>query len=527
MIKNMKNLLYFCLFILLAGMVACNEDKFLKEDVRDILTADNLYATPDDFDYGLNALYAMVRLERNTYKGGTGTIRGIFTVAGSDAIYMPLFAARDYCFTYWGEYMNSTVVSIEDFWELMYQVINSANTIIERADRNEVGWSSNDAKNEVVAQAKCIRAWAYRHLTYCWGDVPLTLSESSGNNIKLDWTRTPKQEVWAVMEEDWKFAAQYLPDIHKLPGRLNKSVAQHYLAELYLAMGNPQQAETAALAVTNNPNFKLITEMYGVNANEPGVPFMCQFKNGNVFYNQGNTEVLWEFPYEKNVIGGGGNTMRRCYLTRYERIPNTTNAMAQFGRGSYFMSPTDFAFNLYEPGDDRAGEHAIHRYIVNDFGDTIFTYLQDTPDIQDIYRPSTRKWDDGDPQNPSANEGYHDQPYLRLAETCLLLAEAQFLLGKSDEAAVTINKLRTRSNASPVTAEQVNIDFILDERIRELLTEEHRRYTLLRLNKLLERAQHNYQSGHLLQEHNILYPLPQSVIDTNLDEEMPQNPNYK
>ncbi|MGV8093579.1 MAG: RagB/SusD family nutrient uptake outer membrane protein [Mangrovibacterium sp.] len=517
--------IYLFIFVL-AGIVACNEEVYLKEDVRDKLTADNLYATPEGFEYGLNAVYSMVRLERAPY--GTGTIRGVFAIAATDAYYMARFNAGDMCFTEWKNYMNPSLVSIEDFWNLLYRIINSTNTIIERAERSDVGWSSDDEKNEVVAQARCIRAWAYRHLTYCWGDVPLTLSESSGSSIKLDWTRSSKQDIWKVMEEDWLFAAQYLPDIQKFPGRLNKSVALHYLAELYLAMDNPGKAETAALTVVNNQKFKLITERYGVKANEPGVPFMDQYTEGNVFYSQGNTEVLWEFPFEKNVTGGGSNTMRRCWVARYEMIPNCSNILNTMGRGTEFLSVTDFAFSRYESRDVRGGKFAIHRYVINDFGDTVFTRLAAKPEpVTDPYRPSTAKWDDGDPMDPTANNGYHDQPYLRLAETYLLLAESQFLLGKSDEAAAIINKLRRRAKASEITAAQVNIDFILDERIRELLTEEHRRYTLLRLDKWFERTkQYNYQCGSFIQEHNKLYPLPQSVIDANLGAKMPQNPNY-
>ena len=522
----MKYLLYSCLFILLSSMVACDEEKFLKEDVRDKLTADNLYNTPEGFEYGINALHARLQLERSPWGGEL--LRGAFAIIATDAYYSARFTNADMSFTEWGNYMNPSLSSVRNFWNLLYSIINSANTIIERAGRSEVEWGSENAKNEIIAQARCIRAWAYRHLTYCWGDVPLVLDESSGSKIKLDWARTSKQEVWTAMEEDWVFAAQYLPDIQRLPGRLNKAVAQHYLAELYLAMGNTQKAETAALAVTNNPLFKLITERYGVRANAPGVPFMDQFLEGNVFYRQGNTEVLWEFPYEKNVNGGGSNVMRRNWVARYESIPNCNNNNSIMGRGSEFLAVTDFAFGLYEPGDDRGGEYAINRYVINDFGDTVFTRLAATPEpVTDPYRPTTAKWNDGDPLNPSSGDGYNDQPYLRLAETYLLLAEAQFLLGKSGEAANAINRLRTRSNATPITAEQVNIDFILDERIRELLGEEHRRYTLLRLNKWMERTKpNNFQCGPYIQEHNNLYPIPQTVIDANLELEMTQNTGY-
>ncbi len=88
-----------------------------------------------------------------------------------------------------------------------------------------------------------------------------------------------------------------------------------------------------------------------------------------------------------------------------------------------------------------------------------------------------------------ADFAWTDQIYIRLADTYLLKAEAQMKLGQPDAAATTINVIRARSNASPITGADVDIDFILDERSRELFIEEERRMTLLRTRKWYERTQ--------------------------------------
>ena len=99
--------------------------------------------------------------------------------------------------------------------------------------------------------------------------------------------------------------------------------------------------------------------------------------------------------------------------------------------------------------------------------------------------------------------------------------------GASAEAAETINIIRRRSNASDIGASDVNIDFILDERSRELFNEEYRRYTLLRTGKWLERTRaHNFFGGERISERDTLFPIPQSVIDANLTSPMPQNPGF-
>jgi len=117
---------------------------------------------------------------------------------------------------------------------------------------------------------------------------------------------------------------------------------------------------------------------------------------------------------------------------------------------------------------------------------------------------------------------------LRLAETYLLLAEAQFKLNEFDDAAETLNILRRRSNASEINAGDVTIDFILDERSRELFTEEHRRYVLTRNQKWMSRTKlYNKMPGiqNIIARDTIL-PIPQHAIDANIVLEMTQNPDY-
>ena len=116
---------------------------------------------------------------------------------------------------------------------------------------------------------------------------------------------------------------------------------------------------------------------------------------------------------------------------------------------------------------------------------------------------------------------------MRTAETYLVLAEANFRLGDLGGAATAINVLRTRAKATQVTAAQITIDFILDERSRELFSEEDRRHALVRTRKLVERVQlYNKISGTRIALRDTLLPIPQSVIDANLSKPMRQNPGY-
>lgn len=523
------------LFAASLTLTACT-DEFLSVTPPHIIVVDNLYQDAAGFEAGINALYSEVRRER---RGGSGAnqLNSIMWSIGVDNAFGNYPASIERLFNDWGSRNHSQEGTYADTWNWMYRTINNANTIIGRSENPDIDWTEAE-KNRIVAEARLIRAWAYRHLTYLWGDVPMPLVESSGTSIITDWTRTPVAEVREQMEQDLLYAEQYLPEVPSADGKVGKAVAQHYLSELYLAMGEPAKAEEKAKAVINSGNYKLITERYGVRRNEPGVPFMDMFYEGNTNRSQGNTEALWVLQLEKDVIGGGDAIMRRYWVNRYYSLRGLQVSPEYGGRGIGRWSPTGWALSIYEPNDDRGSEYAIRWfYKMNNpgtvppgyaVGDTLWLrWSANGEKLQDPWWPSTAKWDYVDPIDPEGEYNYEDQVYLRLAETYLLLAEAQWAQGKSAEAAETINVLRRRANASEITAADVTLDFILDERSRELLTEEQRRHTLVRTGKWLERVKkYNSLASPYVTERDILFPIPQVVIDANLNAPMPQNPGY-
>ena len=517
------------------GFTACATD--LTESPRDILTADNLFVDAAGFDAAVNGLYAQVRQERQGSTSSSNNIRSQFWTLGTDVAWSLLVDPATQFYNGWGSLANPSFTVNLSMWTWLYQTINAANAVIGRAENPDVRWTEAQ-KNRTVAEARLIRAWAYRHLTYSWGDVPLTLEESSGTSVRTDWERTPIAEVRKQMEEDLLFAEAVLPETTPDAARVSKAVAQHYLAELYLAMDQPAKAEASAEAVINSGAYHLITERYGIRASQPGVPFMDQFLDGNVNRDQGNTEALWTFQYELKTVGGGNSVMRRHWLNRYWSLGGVALSVENGGRGVGYNAPTAWAINNYEPQDDRGSQFAIRKYYIYNttaglpqgkaIGDTVYLkWVEGTETSTSWDWPSVAKWEWADPANLAGSGSFGDEPYLRLAETYLLAAEAEMKQGKLDEAADHINIVRRRAHASDITPAQVTLDFILDERARELLTEENRRYTLVRTGTWFERTRkYNPVAGPNIAEFNKLYPIPQAVIDSNLGAEMPQNPGY-
>jgi hypothetical protein len=224
-------------------------------------------------------------------------------------------------------------------------------------------------------------------------------------------------------------------------------------------------------------------------------------------------------------------------VTRYESNPGMALSPLYGGRGIGRLAITKCALGLYEPTDVRGGPFAIRRfYLYNNpanlpagkkLGDTLFTNGVAAEKVSNPLWPSTRKWDYASVTDPTGTTNFNDQPYIRLAETYLLLAEAQMKQGNLTAAAANINIVRARAGASPITPAQVTLAFILDERSRELVTEEERRYTLIRTGTWLARTkQYNPLAAVNVAARDSLLPIPQAVIDANLTKPMPQNPGY-
>ncbi|HLN53644.1 MAG TPA: RagB/SusD family nutrient uptake outer membrane protein [Lentimicrobium sp.] len=540
--------------LFLAFMLGC--DSNLEEKPPHLITSETLYTSLAGFETGLNGAYSLIRAEHN---GSIDFTSSMFT-CGTDNLCANWRQGFGVIGTFWGDLNGPSNTYFKNVFAWLYSIVNATNTMINQAEkRSNINWtgtgsSADDNKNRVIAEAKAIRAWAYRHLTFCWGDVPLNLEESLGSTIKTDWDRTPVADVRKQIISDLSFAEKYIPVEPVMAGRLTKGAVQHYLSEMYLTVGKADSALYWANKVINTPNYKLITARYGVKKSQPGVAFMDMFYQGNKNREEGNTEALWVWQFEFETIGGGSDPCTRAHHQgRFMDIKIGGVVPLQItyergGRGKAYTAPTKFAIDLYEKQDDRGSNYAMRKYfILKDaagnapypadklpptyhYGDTI--WLRWTNDLtpatwQRTDWPYSRKVEGTNPDNVTQSPNFDDYIALRLADTYLLKAEAQFKLGLLADAAATINVIRNRSHASLVTSANINLDFILDERSRELFLEEQRRYTLLRTGKWYERTKaHNHFGGENITLKDTLFPIPQSVIDANITKPMTQNPGF-
>lgn len=563
----MKTVFKICI-CLIGLLTSCNESDFLKENPSGIYTSENMYSTKEQFNSAIIKLYEGYR---TLYYGGNDNSFDCHW--GTDLVH----AGQANVVRFFSDYpatLDPTTAKVLYHWNGNYKIIANANTIISRLSDSEL---TESEKQVVEAEAKFFRALAYKYLVFLYGGVPLVLEEVTSS--KTDFVRNTKEEVLSQMISDLKFAADNLPDISAVEdGRVSSEAANHLLSEIALAAGDNDLALSAATSVIDNPAMALVTERFGSRVNEPGDLYWDLFQRGNQNRASGNKEAIFVIQFELDIPGGGQSSTKRTgyYMERFH-APNTALAtdpqdrtvlagMLQTsgtGRGAGWLMPTfhfsnEIWYNTNEQidyNDIRVSEYNFPRGILYnnpngpakyqgvyfDINTAENRYCLETQGIwsRGVYPYQTKCTTPNDhPASMIANtetmqlrsEGgvtYTDWYDMRLAETYLLRAEAYLMKENLPAAAKDINTIRARSGASLITASDVTIDFILDERMRELGIEEKRRLTLSRLGRVYENTKkyNRYNASNIL-EHHQLFPIPQSEIDANIGSVLEQNPGY-
>lgn len=531
-IKSIQLLLIAVGFVL---FTSCDFDNHLEENPKSFLAPENTFNNTKGFETSLTGLYIQVQREWG-WSGGNGLTYMHF-FAGTDISISGNATPFYTVFESYGDDIHPSNGQIAGHWNFYYRNIGNANQIIEAAEDPDINWDAPEDKERVIAEARFFRAYWYRALIAFFGDVPLVTEVEKP--FRLDYTRQPVADILEFIIDDLEFGAEHLPEVTgiELDGKLVKAAAQHMLAEAYLWAGKPDLAEDAAQAVINSGHYQLMTNRFGQQAGEPGDVYSDLFIEGNQNRSNGNIETIWAVQQEYGVRGGGGQQdghndwSRRGWVPNYAAVGGMVIADSLGGRGLGRLRPLQWWFDSYEQQDIRASKHNIKReYWYNDptsekFGQKV-EITEEMENTGKMY-PSTTKFDFGREDDPNFLSNLKDRVRIRLAETYLLLAEAQMLQGKNSEAAANINVVRARANASLVDPGEVDLDYILDERARELLGEKHRRFTLVRTGTLLERVRRlNPKSRDGIRDYHVHWPIPQSAIDANSGAELRQNEGY-
>ncbi len=520
--------------ITLFSGTSCSD--FLDEEMKSIPGPNNTYTSSYGFEVAATGLYTWARDEYNTWGGSAFS-------HGQACPYEALQVATDIVFC--GAQQDGSLVPFEklsytpstrfvtSFWEWGYGLIASCNEMLEYSDIN-TNWDNKTDKVFYQATARFFRAYAYRTLVYLYGDVPYV--SKIEKEFRDDFTRTPKAEVLSYMIDDLTFAAQNLPDNPDklLSGKLTSWAAKHYLAEVYLMVGEYEKAITECNDIINSGKYSLMEERFGAKKDKPGDVYSDMFLEFNQNRESGNKEAIWVMQLEYKTTGGGDWTAdwtRRAWSPKYWSKKGFVLADTLGGRGLAQIQPLTWWIegkNFYDKTDIRNSEYNIKRHwYYNDTNDENYgkeaEITDETRKLSQIY-PVITKFFYGKEDDLQYGGNNKDRMKIRLSETYLFKAEALIQLKRMKEAAEVINIVRHRAKASEINENQVNMDFLLDERIRELVGEETRRFTLQRSGKYIDRVKQYNPYSKDFSYSNLLWPIPQSVIDANTGSEFPQNP---
>ena len=529
----------------------------MEEDVRTQVT-DSYLSTSAGFNEAVNAAYAS--LKTNFCAIEDNGILPVLNVFGTD-VFTNGFDGGFKMMNFYNSDLNPRTPVVTGVWNNLYTSINTCNAVITRA--SQVTGLTDAVKNTRVAEVRFIRAEYYFMLVQLWGPVHLTLEETTG--VETTATRAPVKDIYEAIIKDLDFAVQNLPATAAQYGRVTKPAAENLLASVYLARatseakqaGDYAKAAELAKGVISKYNFKLVDDFGKI------------FEQGA---NEKNSEVIWSIQNNKDVISNGpGNTLHLYFVMKYDDLVGMQRDIAN-GRPYARYKPTEFTLNtLFNRQLDsrydksfkrvfycnRPGTYTINGKSVNMAAGDTALYITDREwSAAEISQAKYTVWTPSrqnervfptltkflDPQRAGVNDqpGSRDLLFFRLAETYLIAAEALMMSGNSAEAATLVNSVRRRAaktgataaeteaarKAMEITAAQLNIDFILDERARELLGEGTRWIDLARTGKLVERVKkYNPVAAANIKDFHVLRPIPQQQIDRT-EGEFKQNPGY-
>lgn len=572
----MKKLRIFLYLSLIFSIIACDKS-FVEIKPLSIFTPESIYIDQTGFQGVLVTLRKGLRFE---YYGQVGAI-GCELISSDIAI--TANKGADAIHNYNTQLMPTGTGGTFNFfelWDVAYNQIRNANVILARIDQAVI--KNETTKKEIIAEALFHRSYWYYRLVHIFGDVPFLSREYT--EPKIDFYSHSRKSILNKIQEDMNYAVLNLP-LTVQPGAVPRAAGFHLLTKICLANSKFTEAVTAASAAINGGN-SLMTARFGQVASDAKYNVIWdlhQKENKSLSTNKEALLVVQDkYGFPDAMVTGGTAAMRRytpCWWNNYIRDPDGKNAMTdasgnafaiQWGRGVGYVRPCDYYnYDIWKDKTDLRHDTLVNwfptsRYVYNlstskYYGKRVQIKYSNALDTIHCWFPFPYyKVYVPDEEVPLQPVGGHSDWYVfRLGETYLLRAEAYYWQGDLANAAKDINAVRNRSKAASITAAEVDINYILDERARELYAEEPRKTELTRIafimadnnkfgytignfstknywyDRVMEKNSY-YRAGNILWGTNVykissfhvLWPIPASAIESNAGGVINQNIGY-
>lgn len=571
----MKHLYIFALAASLA-FTACSD--FLEQDNKSNVPTEEFYNTANGFASLTNSAYSSLR---TIYSAQPQLF-----VAGTD-----LYADGKSQGVVMGQYTFTTDEGIiKDFYDRCYKGIQLANSVIAYGETTE----DNAQRLQYIDEARYLRAWWYFQLVQQFG--PVALNTEMFESAVMSHERTDLATVYQFIIDEFTYLASadshLLERASSGVGRANKRAAAFYAAKAYLTRGwldgTDYEAQEASIAQASDFDNAVTYARQAINGELPAFSIEEAFDVNN----EENDELFWSVQYSSSAVenpvddgsyqqsqfgsyqGGSekprnkaidGNfapslRLQQMYTRGDGRLEQTFMLEFHEAYFDWYTNPTSKILYYYAPA--WATDEDIAAWRADDPNgiktETIVSKTVAEGGIapsngqpasykdrrtQDFGNAAIKKFDDYTETsiaNRSTTCSMHDVVLARLGEAYLIAAEAYYKKGNMQQAAEMINNLRQRpgtiksgyETAMHVDAADITIDFILDERARELAGEYVRWTDLKRTHKLIEYVTEYNEDGVELSaltgpdgKYKILRPIPQAAIDLN-QAHVEQNPGY-
>jgi len=483
--KNKINIIFLASIIM---MSSCSKSFIEKKPVSSV-TTDVLYKTDKDFQDAVIGAYQALR---NQYANmwQFGDLRGddawIQVSNQPSSTNVDVFS------------INSSDALLSNTWANYYIVINRANNVLTKIAEADPAVIKN--KDRYIGEAKFLRALAYFDLVRIFGDVQMITNVPTVEET-LATPRTPVATVYSeVIIKDLLDAGTKLPLVYTGTevGRATRGAAKAILGKVYLTVHDFPKAEAVLQELTTAPyTYALL----------PNFNDLFDYTK-----NEHHSEYIFDIEYEEG-LGGLGSIFTNNFL------PNVTALLNYYGIKGGFnesLSPTMQFVNAWQPGDKRKDITVqCCGSWKNPTTGAVTTFNSTTSQSYTLKYVT--------PVN-TGGDSRANWKVVRFADVLLMLAEAMNENGKTTEALVQLNRVRTRAGLpalSGLTQAQAR-DAILEERRFELAFEGHRWFDLVRTGRALQAL-----APVGMKEYMTVFPVPLSQVKViNNPTLFPQNPGY-
>lgn len=477
----LKNI-YIGLILTAVVLAGCSED-FLERPPKDSIVDAGFYQTDDQVLGSTALLYSKVWFDYNDKASyNLGDFR-----AGT-------------AFSAWNDrgnvLFNTTGNTPENgsAWRSFFIVVGQSNLAIQNIQKYAGAAVSPTIKKHAIAEARFMRALAYRFLVMNWGAVPVI-----ENNLTLlsDTTvqRNTTKSVWKFITGEMRQIAEDLPEKPVRAGRLTRWSAEGMLARFYLT----RSGVDAGSGGQRNQVFLDSAKYYAERViTMSGASLLGKYADLFRYPYDNNAESLFSLQWVYSPGAWGTQNSTPAYLAYGPDIANGDGWGGDKGATWWIMQQYEGIKTISEnvlqgrtvdqrlkatfmlPG---ASYPEITQTIPGGSQKLVFPFVGTDNNFIAIKKYITGKAADVGGQAAQQNYG-HDTYMMRLAEMYLIYAEAVLGNGASTtdaKATEYFNKVHTRAGLSPVTA-ALTSDMIFRERIVEFAMEGMAWYDLVSLH---------------------------------------------